>query len=227
MRHTKMVAACLLLVATHVHAADEWAQGAYGLNYLTPYSVPELRESSVYGWRADAKVQAYQWLFLSGSYDYQKYDAADAASAHQYRYRTLKYGPLLDVPMGDAWTISLRASRQERRFEGYEEDSFSGGSSGSYGIRGFGYLGGLRWTSTNGMQIATAYEIAPLKFRYEPYDVEEKFKTASVSLTLPLTRALALALEFEKAKYTDSIASEDFSQDSSNENLLIGLRYAL
>ena len=230
------VGAVLLAAGMSAQAAEpageklsrEWLELTYDVNYYNPYRTEEVRVKGVYGWRANSNIKIAPHLFLWGSYDYQYYDTQDSQDYERTRYALAKYGVSGEFPIGAGALLALRLSWQEH----YDKDYFYlpgfGAVDFAYAARGFGYGTALTLPLAGGAEISASYEIAPLKSDAgNGVSFKERFRTGAVQLAVPLSRRLKFVLGVEQAIFTDKNPDLGLDYKFQNENVLVGLRYAL
>ena len=207
----------------------------YGINFGYSGPISETRDKSVYGGRAHASFSLAQNLFISGSYDVQRYDTSFidpffGPIRERVDVRTSKLGSGTCFALGEVVAGLLQVSWQDHRNRGHVESTDDNGNpasdDGVYSTRGLGYLAGIRTMVASRTEIAISYELAPLKGNVIGIDLKERYATAAVMVAAPLTRATDFTLRFEEVTL-DLSAPGYRSTRSHNENILLGLRFAL
>lgn len=232
-----ITAVSILFFSAQGHAAEKAESGArlnwdlldlaYVVNYTNTYGPPELREKSLYGWRAKADIGVFPAVYLTGSYDYQFYDIQDGQASKRERYAHAKYGAGSHGSIGWGMSAVLQITWQERVGYGLIEDPFSGADRRAYAARGFGYFGGLRTALSGGAELSVSYELAPLKSDAGNIQYKEHFETVALEVVAPLSRAVWFTLGFEHSLRTDKNEEIGLDEKTGNENILLGLRLAI
>lgn len=229
----------LLLAGTAANAADpaspvprwSWIEVAYGVNFDSPYPVSEQRDKSNWGARATGSFLVVPHLYLRGSYDVQRYDSVDNTDPSIPRIYTRetftvsKYGTGTYIGLWDGSVATLEANWQERWFKGHIEAPGLGEADIADPARGFGIAAGVRAIVGSGAEIAAGYEYAPVKGNVDGGDYKEKARTASASISAPLSPRLSFTLGFEQV--TNIEKNNTTRATIRNENILFGLRLAI